>query len=323
MSPNRVIRFSRGCSMRPFKNRGEIYFSKVNKEKSKEQKILFTALAVIVVFTVLFVCVLAVTNDFSAKKFFAPDNLPSVSDVNMPDDELIELPEVEGKRNYAFMLYDNSTMLFTALIQSDMDTKAFKVSIIRGDTQLEGNTLSSLFASAGAENSLNAIEALFGVDFDYYIAVDSKSYQDFYDKLGAVSFPIVNDIKYKEEKSPVSYSLKMKAGEQTIDGKHFVNLIRYYIDAENNFSQANELMLAALAQQLNSGNMADSDNLFRKFSAIADTNISVRDYSLAADRLAVVTNEQSAINVYNAPCEYEDNKISNEGIKKVKGYFVK
>ncbi len=56
--------------MRIFKNRGDIYFSKSNKEKSTEQRILIIALAVIIAFTVIFVLALSIKNDFSAKKFF-------------------------------------------------------------------------------------------------------------------------------------------------------------------------------------------------------------------------------------------------------------
>ena len=40
--------------MRIFKNRGDIYFSKTNKKKSTEQKILLIALTVIVLFSVVF-----------------------------------------------------------------------------------------------------------------------------------------------------------------------------------------------------------------------------------------------------------------------------
>lgn len=309
--------------MRIFKNRGDIYFSKVNKEKSAEQRILIIALIVIVTFTVLFVGVIGFTNDFSAKKFFAPDE-PLTNQLIQSDDYIEpELPEVSGKNNYALMIYDEKALLFTALIQSDMDSRAFKASVIKSDTELDGNSMSSIFASSGAQGVITAIDAGLGIDVDYYMAFEKKNFENFYDKLGTVNFPVFNEIKYKNNDSPSPYTLKIKAGEQKIDGKHFINLIRYYIDGENNFSQANELLLVSMSYQLNSKNMADGDYLFKTFVKMADTNITIRDYSLASDRLTVIANEQLSMSVYNAPAQYNGNQISDEGLKKIKGYFVK
>lgn len=57
--------------MRIFKNRGDIYFSKTNKERSAEQKFLIITLAVIVIFTIVFLSAVAIKFDFSAKKFLS------------------------------------------------------------------------------------------------------------------------------------------------------------------------------------------------------------------------------------------------------------
>ena len=309
--------------MRIFKNRGDIYFSKANKEKSTEQKILIIALIIIVFFTILFVSVLCIINDFSAKKFFEPEDLITtvVSDDN--NDDINDLPEVSGKTNFATIIFEKDTLLFVALVQSDMDNKSFKASVLKGNTELDGNLLSNIFSSSGAQNVVNSIEANLGIDIDYYISIENKDFVDFFNKLGNINYPIVNDIKYKNNDSPISFNLKMKAGEQKIDGKHFVNLIRYYVDGENNSSQANELLLTALSQQLNSENMEDCDDLFRQFSAIADTNITIRDFSLANDNLKVITNDRANMRIYNAQAGFEGNKINDDDLKKIKGYFVK
>lgn len=309
--------------MRIFKNRGDIYFSKANKEKSTEQKILIIALIVIIVFTLLFVSILCIVNDFSAKKFFEPENLVTAAVSDDSTEEFEELPEVSGKTNFAAMIYEKDTLLFISLVQADMDNKSFKATVLKGDTELDGNRLSEVFASSGAQNVMNSIEANLGITLDYYISIENKAFIDFFNKLGSINYPILNDIKYKEDDSPVSFTIKMKSGEQKIDGKHFVNLIRYYVDGENNSSQANELLLAALSQQLNSENMEDCDDLFRQFSAIADTNITIRDFSLAGDKLKVITNDRANMSVYNAQAAFDGNKINDDDLKKIKGYFVK
>lgn len=309
--------------MRIFKNRGDIYFSKANKEKSTEQKILFIALIVIIIFTLLFVSVLCIVNDFSAKKFFEPENLVTAAVSDDTTEEYEELPEVSGKTNFAAIVYEKDTLLFVSLVQADMDNKSFKVSVLKGNTELDGNSLSEIFASSGAQNIMTSIETNLGIDLDYYISIENKEFIDFFNKLGSINYPILNDIKYRDDDSPVSFTLKMKSGEQKIDGKHFVNLIRYYVDGENNSSQANELMLAALSQQLNSENMENADALFRQFSAIADTNITIRDFSLASDKLQVITNDRVSMSVYNAQAAFDGNKINDDDLKKIKGYFVK
>ena len=67
--------------MRIFKNRGDIFFSKTNKEKSTEQKILLIALVIIVLFSLVFMICVGAKNDFSVKKFFEPENLSTTQAV--------------------------------------------------------------------------------------------------------------------------------------------------------------------------------------------------------------------------------------------------
>lgn len=309
--------------MRIFKNRGDIYFSKYNKEKSAEQKILIIALAVIVAFTIIFVFVLSIKNDFSAKKFFEPENLNVTNQVAVEDDDTAEVPEVSGKRNYITLVHKDNELLFAALIQVDMDNISYKTAMLKASTEIDGNNLNEIYKSSGAENVKKAIDTYIGTAFDYYISMESSDFEEFFNELGSINYPILNDIKHRESDSPVSYTLKIKSGEQSIDGKHFVNLIRYYLDAENSSSQASELMLAGLSQQLNGESLSNSEKLFRNFVSLSDTNISVRDFSLAGDRLSVIGNDLVAKGVYNAQASYDGNKLTDDSLKKIKGYFVK
>lgn len=308
--------------MRIFKNRGDIYFSKSNKEKSKEQKILVIALIVIIAFTVLFMGIIGFQNDFSLKKFFAPDEELTTSLIS-DEEEMIELPSVSGKTNFAVMIKSDNNLLFTVLVQSDMDNKAFKVCTLKSSTQLDGQAMSSIFSSAEEAGVVNALKTNLGIELDYYMSFESSAYEDFFDTLGNVNYPLTNEIRYRQSDNPPSYSLKLSAGEQSLDGRHFINLIRYYLEKENNTSQANELFLNALTQQLNEENLADSDELSREFSANAVTNITIRDYSLASDKLTVIASEQQPMGVYNAQAEYDGNVITQDSLKSIKGYFVK
>ncbi|MCH5321469.1 MAG: LCP family protein [Eubacterium sp.] len=302
--------------MRIFKNRGDIYFSKTNKKKSAEQKILIIALVAIVIFTIAFVIALSVKYDFSAKNFFAPDNL-EITQVTDNGEE--PLPKVSGKNNFITLVSSDENLLFVILTQVDFDNISYKVCTLKASTISDGKSLNDIFKQSGAQNVKQAVESLIGVDFDYYISMTGKQYADFFDELGDFYYPVLSDIKFKSS----DYSLRLSAGEQRLNGSQIVNLIRYYVDEENNFSLSNDLILSSLSQQINSDNLKKSEYLFRFFVTNSDTNITVRDFSLAGDELEVLADYRTGPVVYGAQAEYENNSISADSLQKIKGYFVK
>lgn len=302
--------------MRIFKNRGDIYFSKTNKKKSAEQRILIIALIAIVIFTIAFVIALSVKYDFSAKKFFAPDNL----EITQVTDEGEEpLPQVSGKNNFITLVNDDENLLFVIFTQVDFDNISYKVCTLKAGTVCDGKSLKDIFKQSGAQNVKQAVESLIGVNFDYYISMTGKQYADFSDELGDFYYPVLSDIKFKSS----DFSLRLSAGEQRLNGSQVVNLIRYYVDEENNFSLANDLILNSLSQQINSDNLERSEYLYKFFVTNSDTNITVRDFSSAGDELKVLADYRTGPVVYGAQAEYENSSISAESLQKIKGYFVK
>lgn len=305
--------------MRIFKNRGDIYFSKVNKKKSAEQRILITVLIVVIVFTIFFITALAVKYDFSAKRFFAPDNL-QITQITEDEEAL---PQVSGKSNYIILVNSDENLLFITLVQVDMDNISYKVSNLKADTICDGTSLADVFKQSGAQNVQKAVESLLGTEFDYYISMNNKKFAEFFDDLGDFYYPISSDIKYKSSDEAVNYSVKLKSGEQKLNGSQVVNLIRYYLDDQNNSSAANDLILNSLLQHSSNENFAKSENLFRNFVTNAETNITIRDFSLSGDHLLVLTNDRIGINTYSAIAEYDNNSISSDSLQKLKGYFIK
>ncbi len=306
--------------MRIFKNRGDIYFSKINKKKSAEQKILIFALAAIIIFTVIFVVFLSVKYDFSAKKFFAPDNL-EISQVTDEGEE--PLPQVSGKNNFITLVNSDENLLFVILTQVDMDNISYKVCTLRADTVCDGKSLKDIFRQSGAQNVKQAAESLIGADFDFYISMSNTQYADFFDELGDFYYPVLSDIKFKSSNDDTDYSIRLNAGEQQLNGSQVINLIRYYLDEENNSSLANDLVLNCLSQQINSDNLEKSEDLFRFFITNSDTNITVRDFSLAGDDLKVLSDYRTGAGLYSAQAEYENGSVSAQSLQKIKGYFVK
>lgn len=307
--------------MRLFKNRGDIYISKINKKKSAETKFLIIALAVIVFVTLIFLLIMGIKNDFSVKKFFEPEDLKPVQ---VDETENLEpLPQISGKTNYIVIISKNDTLLFTELVQVDFDNTAYKIGTLKADTMIDGVSLSKTFKNSSAENVKAAVETYLGISFDYYIQMESDDFAELFDAMGDFSYPLASEIKYKENESDVSYSLKVKAGEQNINGTQVVNMVRYYLDHENNTSAANDLLLNSLIRQMNETNLQKSEKLFSQFATTSQSNISVREFSVSGDKFALLCDERTSSNAYSAIAQYEENTITSDSLQKFKGYFVK
>lgn len=305
--------------MRIFKNRGDIYFSKNNKEKSTEQKILLIALAIIVLFTFVFMLCVAAKNDFSIKKFFEPEDLSTTTAV---EDSTVALPQVSGKTNYIVTVADNENLLFVELVQVDLDNKSYKICTLKSSTEYDGSTLGYIYAHSGVLNVKSATENMISTTFDYYIDFQRDKFTEYFDSLGSVNYALVSDIKYKNNKSAVPFTVRMKAGEQVIKGTQAVNLVRYFLET-NNQQSANDVLLTSLSKQINVDNFANKDSLFQDLVTKSNTNITVRDYSAADDDITVLCNSQNGISVYGAEVKYDKNKITKDTLQNAKGYFVK
>lgn len=305
--------------MRIFKNRGDIYFSKNNKEKSTEQKILLIALTVIVLFTFVFMLCVAAKNDFSIKKFFEPEDLSTTTAV---EDSTVALPQVSGKTNYIVTVADNENLLFVELVQVDLNNKSYKICTLKSSTEYDGSTLGYIYAHSGVLNVKSATENMLSTTFDYYIDFQRDKFTEYFDSLGSVNYALVSDIKYKNNKSAVPFTVRMKAGEQVIKGTQAVNLVRYFLET-NSQQSANDVLLTSLSKQINVDNFANKDSLFQDFVTKSNTNITVRDYSAADDDITVLCNSQNGISVYGAEVKYDKNKITKDTLQNAKGYFVK
>lgn len=305
--------------MRIFKNRGDIFFSKTNKEKSTEQKILITALVVIVLFTVVFVFAVAARYDFSATKFFEPENLSTTQQTTQ---ETAVLPEVSGKSNIVVTVADDGILLYAELIQVDMDNKSYKICTLKANTEYDGSTLKKIYKSSGVENVKTAIESLFSTEIDRYIDFESDDFAEYFSNMGTVNYALISDVKYKDSSLDVELNVKFKAGEQTLGGSDVIGLVRYYLDVENNTSIANDLLLTALSQQMNEENYVNRETLFQEFVTLANTDITIRDFSAAQDNINVLCNSLDGISVYNAELEYDKNTPDEKSLQEAKGYFV-
>lgn len=307
--------------MKIFKNRGDIFISKTSSKADKEQTILLSVLAVILLFSIAFVIFIGAKNDFSIKKFFEPEETISVSS----SEALQELPQVKGKNNYLFVITgkDEETLYLTGIMQTDMDSVSYKVCNLLPNTSLDGNALSAIYKNGGMNNLMQAVEKDLSIDIDYYIIMNLSDFEKFFDFLGSVNYPLIQDIKFKNSTGKDTYSLKLSAGEQILDGKKFTSLLRYYVNEKKDCKSANDLVLNSLNQLMNAENAEKKETLFKEFIVLSKTNFTVKDFSERTDNITVLADSRTGVNSYNVEITYKNGALDSDSKSSVKSYFAK
>ncbi len=305
--------------MRIFKNRGDIYVPSTKFKSDLEQKILLCLLAFIILFTAVFLLVFGIKYNFSAKEFFAPNNM-EIEQENVAD----QLPAVSGKTDLLFVMSNKNTneMLLCAIFQADMDTVSYKACTLSPNTETDSGSLAEIYNSSGASGVANSINKLIGIDIDYYIDESYDDYKKMFDSMGSVNYTVLDDVKYKDT-DKYGYNIKIKAGDQKLDGDNAEKLLRYYVSQENNFSAANDILLAAASQHINDTNFENRESLFSKMIELSNTNITVKDFTDNLNNLKVLSSSTTGVSVYSAVAQYDGNALTSSSISDILGYFAK
>ena len=183
--------------MKIFKNRGDIYLSKSRTGADREQHILLGILAAVLLVSVVVVVYVGAKNDFSAKKFFAPDQTVAISQTADDTTAPPELPRVSGKTNYLLALTgkNNQNLYAAVLIQTDMDSVSYKICNLLPQTTAEGSTLAGVYNSGGINSLVQMTETATGIKPDFYIVMTVTDFASFFDDLGEVNYPLAADVK--------------------------------------------------------------------------------------------------------------------------------
>lgn len=305
--------------MRIFRHRGDIYVPRTKFKSDVEQRVLLGGLCFVLIFTAVFLTFIAFKYDFSAKKFFKPDNVNIVEEA---DEEI--LPEVSGKQNYLFITYNSQTdeIYFASLIQADMDAVAYKICTLDKNTRINEKTIEEIYLNSGDAGLMNTLSDYFGINIDYYINESTENYSDIFNLFGRVNYTVGADVKYKDT-SRYGFNIKIKEGEQSLDGEKAIKLIRYYLEKEKNYSAVNEILLNSLSQQINEENFEKRERLFHTFIEKSSTNITVKNFTQGVDNMKVLSSETTGVNVYNVEIGYDGFIIGDESLANIRAYFAK
>ena len=308
--------------MKIFKHRGDIYISKSEGKKSREEHILLICLAVIVSFTVVFFAILSQKYS-SVKDFFAGDSVSVTQNVNVEQ----ELPQISGKVNYLIIETDDeeSTIHFAFLIQADADSLSYKVCTLSPKTDIDGQSLYDLYSLGGGATIQTKLTSYLGVSIDYYATMTTSDFIEVTNKLGSFIYPSPYAVKFNYDKSENDkYSVRINKGEQKISGSEMSDLLRYYSNDDVNYTESNQIILYGLTQLFNEENYGNAEALFRLFINSSTTNITVRNFQDGMPSLEVFCKKNNDIAVYSAKAEYDEkNVLSTDSVSEIKGYFSK
>lgn len=312
--------------MKIFKNRGDFYISKSSFSASKQAKILYALLVVIVAFTIVFVIMLH-SKYPTMSKFFSEGEVSETTIAEDGEEEETQeaLPSISGKTN--FLIYetddDKTAFHWICLVQADKDNLAYKVASIPIETRIDKESLLDIYLTSGGAGLQKKLTEYFGFEIDYYAGFEYNDFIEFGNKLGNFVYPSIEEVIYSGGKGDDKYSLHINEGEQTISAKELTNLLRYYSAKKKNYALENEIVLQALTNLLNPDNYEDSDSLFKLFVKGTATDISVRDFENARDALMVFCKRNKEITLYSSQAELQDNQLTQKSVKEIKGYFNK
>jgi len=306
--------------MKIFKNRGDIYIPKTDYKKSKEETILKVLLIVIIVFTVLFLALLSHKYS-SISQFFGEGE---VTTTQIAVDEK-EFPKISGKTNILVFETDDEKEIihYIMLIQADKDSKAYKVCSLSPNTKIDNESINEIYKYGGGASLQTKLTEYFGFEIDSYVGFDNSSFVEFLSKMGNIIFNSFEDVKFSGGSKDDKYTIRLSEGEQNISAKELTNILRYYSLDNQNPSIENEVALSALIQLFNEENYEDCDSLFRLFIKSSSSNITVRDFENSKNALMYFCLKNTEITVYSSVCEYDNNALTQQSIKEIKGYFGK
>lgn len=308
--------------MRLFKNRGDIYIPKSGKGNSKEARILYVLLVFIVLFTVAFV--IFMSNKYKSAAAFFGDGEVTLTEA-ADNNELI-LPSISGKTNYLIIETDDEETFphYLILLQADKDNLAYKAAALSSDMVIDDKSVKDIYLEGGGAALQTRLAEYLGCEIDYYAEFTSSSFVDFTDKLGNIIYPVISDIRFSGGSEDDKYTIHFNEGEQKLSGRDITNLLRYFGEENKDYSLESELALRAVTGLINAENYENAESLFRLFIKSGKTDITVRDFENNKNSIYVFAQKSTEITLYNVTTEFDENNvITQNAVKEIKGYFSK
>lgn len=176
------------------------------------------------------------------------------------------------------------------LVRVDKEKQAFVFMPIPTNTQIYidgGNTtLSEAYSKHGLDFLCRKVRALTGLNIDYHVSMSIPKLTAAIDSIGGVSYMVPVDMHYIDETQ--SLEINLKKGQQTLDGKKALDLLRYSSYSDGNVSRMAigvDFLKALLDKMTAPGYFDRAQSIYNSVVGYADTNFTLDDLLKNVDLL--------------------------------------
>ena len=159
----------------------------------------------------------------------------------------------------------------------------------------------------GISGTIDALNRLTAIPLNYYIEFSQDAFEEFIDNLGGMDFYVQQRMKYKD--SFGGTSINLKKGEQTLDGKNALDLVRFasYSDGLIMRSYTQQDFCIALAEQkLNPEYIKDFPKLSEELNI--KTNLKANDIIKYSNMMLELTSDN--ITFHTLPGHAEKSSVT-------------
>lgn len=176
----------------------------------------------------------------------------------------------------------SDTIMIAAL---DLNSKTVRAVSIPRDTRIQlyghgAQKINAAYALGGPDLATEAVQAVLGIDVDYFIKTDIAGLKNIVDLVGGVGIEVEKNMRYRDRRGGLYIDLKK--GYRHLDGDKALQYVRFRHDAMGDITriQRQQKFLRALARQ-----MLSPENWVRLPSVVSEmygkeyveTNLSLKD----------------------------------------------
>ncbi|MGI6206266.1 MAG: LCP family protein [Anaerovoracaceae bacterium] len=209
------------------------------------------------------------------------------------------------------MLGVNDKMTDTIMLLSwDLDNDNVDVISVPRDTYYHRDgydgaaerKINSIYASQGVKPTAEAVsDVLYGIPINYYAIITYDAVEKIVDGIGGVPIYVKQDMHYEDPYDDPPLVIDIDKGQQTLDGEHAVQYLRYrhgYANGDLGRVEAQQAFMKALYKQCIKHGVISSAKLITDNIKSDLTLGAVSQYALSAMKL-----DENSISTYTVPGE--------------------
>lgn len=218
-------------------------------------------------------------------------------------------------------------MRYYMLIQANLESGTLSVCSLPTTLSIGNETLTSVFEKSGGEAAKEALATYLGIRIDRYMAIRDSNFKKIISRLGGPTYTFADKIKFSTSGED-AYAVRIRPGEQTLNGDQMLKLFRYSGENLKDFKLQNELVASAINAALTEENFEKSESLFNSMINYMDTDMVINDYTAKKEALEVLCTPGYSLTTQLIPTEgsYDENGLftmSNDMIQSIKTQFYK